>query len=373
MKLDWRSSPGATRDANLANPIVQERIGPGPIANGALLAYLGLGFLSLLVQGLLIARMDVSALDAEWDLGKVQWVGRAGMALITATTTVFLAMATRRLLHSEGTGFLAAFLWAVDPMTLVEGHLFVGKPIAILLATLALMLALSSKGSLQPWAAAPLGAAAFLHPDMAWLGLPLSLLITFRGHIYAGPQHVGLSMMPLIVAGFAGFLRLGLFPIVDPNALETYLYSLVIVYQNQFAAIGNPYIHAIGLLSVLGGGLVLLTRFLQLVRINRVPGRLQIRLQEGELGKNVTRFGWIVAFAVPATALMPWIWGMTLGHGIRTIGQGQTGLRYGLSITVLIIAAFGIWRMHNAWLGSGTVEQDVLDALSFLFPRFARI
>jgi hypothetical protein len=365
---------GLLRPPPAASPIAQERVAPGRPHAWFVLATLALAAatlvltLSLGMRGAAVPAEDEAANLAGWGALGVT-TGRVVAAAAQAAAVGGVAMAARRLAHSETAGILAAALVAADPAGLLSGSLAI--PQAVAFAGMAWALAfVSSPVPLLHWMAGlSLAVATLAVPAAALWVLPLALFLLLRGHIYAAPQHFGLSLAQVaILPAAAVAVRLVLegdlaaLPAclaVEPAAALT-LHRLASPGPDLLL-LPNPVVWLAGGGAVaflgLGGLAFALGRF----RIARAPGRLQMRLV-APFPAVMGRGAWLLllAFLSPPVA-WPALFAIALAMGVRELGEDAPGFGIALAIVLLAFAGLVLWRAWGAVAGEPGAVADVLD------------
>lgn len=290
--------------------------------------------------------------------------GRAFSALCAAATVAAVAVAGRRLLHSDGWGLLAALLVALDPSFLAIARL--ALPDTVALAGLAIALATFLSGSARlHWAgSAALWLAALADPRALLWSLPLALLLLVRGHIYAAPRHLGLAMgqalgIPATAAALHLLVSAGTLPDSCLALSRAAALGLAAVPDlgGGIAAAHNPatWFGGLGALAFLGtAGLGLLARQF---RIARLPGRVQLRIGEA-LPPLLARGLWLLLLALLAPSPLLWVplFALALGAGVEALAEDAPG--FGVAVAG-VLALFAVLGLVRAWglVAGGTPLQ----------------
>ena len=371
------SAAGLLRPPPAASPIAEERVAPGRPTASFIIATVLLALL-VTITALVLGQGD-PVVPAEQDAAS-SLVGVAGLGISVARATSAvaagfvvggIAFAGRRLTHSNLAGLLAAALVAADPAFLVQGHLATSG--ALTLAFLAWALAfVSSPIPLLHWLSGlALAGAAFLDPVAALWVLPLVAFLLLRGHIYAGPQHLGLA---LVQVGFLPALAVGLRWILAgdlssvPSCFsvmpwERLALTRLIQPGSDLLLLPNPvtWLAGAGALLFLGLGGVAFT--VASFRVARAPGRLQIRVVS-PMPPVLARGVWLLLLALVAP---PVAWGflfaIALAMGIRELGEDAPG--FGLALA-LVLLAFAALVLVRAWGAVAGLDGGVVDALKLV-------
>jgi hypothetical protein len=375
LDLDGGSGPeGLLRPPPASSPIAQERVGPGPPSPGFLLAAILLAAGSLAV-GLVLAARGEASLPVEQEAGTLDGWGalevRASRAVAAAAHAALVgavAMAGRRLAHSETAGLLAAALVAADPSSLLVGSLGVPQAVAVAGLLWALALATSPVPLFHWLAGFALAIATLALPVAALWVLPLALILLLRGHIYAAPQHLGLALaqvavLPLLALGIR-FLLEGLDAVpacLNPAPLDALTLHALASPGPGLLVVPNPvtWMAGAGALAFLGlGGLAVATgRF----RVARAPGRLQLRVV-ATFPPVLARGLWLLVLALlaPPAAWLP-LFALALALGVRELGEDAPGFGLALALVLLVFAGLVLVRAWGAVHGAADGATDALD------------
>lgn len=357
------------READPTSQIAQERVQPG--APGALFTALAGGLaVAVLAVALWLGRTPAGATASE--LAEPSLVsllglagGRAFSALCAATVVGAVAVAGRRLLHSDGWGLFAALLLALDPAFLAMARLAIPDMVALAGLALAFATFLSASPSLHWAGTAALWLAALADPRALLWSLPLALLLLVRGHIYAAPRHLGLALgQALGIPATAAVLHLAVSAGNLPDACPALTHGGVLALAevadlgSGVAAVHNPatWFGGLGALLFLGAaGLGLLARQF---RIARLPGRVQLRIAEA-LPPLLARGLWLLLLALLAPSPTVWmaLFALALGAGIAGLAEDAPGFGVAVAGVLVLFAALGLLR---AWsLVAGGVPLTV--------------
>lgn len=372
--LDGGAAEGLLRPAAPSSPIAHERAGPGAPSPGFLLAAILLAAATLAV-GIFLAARGPAALPVEQEAASLAGWGsldvRAARYVAVGAQAALVgavAMAGRRLAHSETAGLLAAALVAADPSGLLVGSL--GVPQAVGAAGLLWALALAtSPVPLFHWLAGlALAVATLALPTAAVWILPLALILLLRGHIYAAPQHLGLGLAQVAVLPLAALaLRLvlegvGAVPAcLTPSLLDALTLRALAAPGPDLLVVPNPvtWMAGAGALASLGlGGLaVAIGRF----RVARAPGRLQLRVVS-PFPPILARGLWLLLLALlaPPAAWLP-LFALALAMGVRELGEDAPGFGLALALVLLVFAGLVLVRAWGAVHGSPGGAADALD------------
>lgn len=373
MDLEGVPSPGLARPSPAASPIAQERVAPLRPSAGFVLGTLALAAATLAVTLTLGARG--AALPTEQQAaGLAVWGGfdvslaRAVAAGAQAATVAGVAMAARRLSHSETAGLLAALLVAADPAGLLLGSLGVPQSVAVAGMVWALACAASPLPALHWLAGLSLAVATLALPAAALWILPLALFLLLRGHIYAAPQHFALGLaqvagLPVLALLLHVALNGGLasapacLPMGPWDALSLrHLASP----GPELLMVPNPVVWMAGAGATaflgLGGFGFALASF----RIARAPGRLQVRLAS-PFPPVLGRGAWLLVLALlaPPVAWLP-LFAIALAMGIRELGEDAPGFGLALALVLAAFAGLVLWRAWGAIAGEAGGLADGL-------------
>lgn len=283
-------------------------------------------------------------------------------AVLGGATTAATAWVGRRLFHAEGVGLVAGVLVGLDPAFLADGHLALPTAIAQGCAMLALAFLLASRPVLH-WFAMPLLAIVALAVPGAipWL-LALGVLALLRGHIYAAPKHLAIASAQVLVVPALAVLLVGTMGGAWPGLTDClapgFLSSVALLkapYLGPVTSVHSPVVWfgGLGSLLLLGGAAVglVLARF----RIARLPGRLQMRLED-PLSPGYARILWLCALTLFAPPLLwlPLVC-LALVAGIQQLSAEARGFGFAVTGAVLAFAAFGLVRAWGAVTGSDAV------------------
>lgn len=334
---------GPLRNPGVASWIARERLNPGPPSRpwvaGAVL--LGLVVTVVVAAVGLYPTGRVAAeeafLEGDAFLPALQafasapvaraWSAIAGGALVAATT-----FAARRLLHADGPALLAGLLVALDPMVLAHGRLATQVAPATALAVGGLALFLAVTPTLHWIGSAAYALACFLDPhNLLWM-VPLAAMMLVRGHIYAAPRHllVAGAQTVLVPAAAAVLGMVGADSLsrgcTQVGRLDGFLLAVVPHAGGNVHAVPNPalWLAGIAALAFLGG--TALADVLRGFRLQRLPGRLQIRLPR-PLRREQGRALWLLALAAFAPTPVLWVpvLAMAIAAGVQELSRDARG------------------------------------------------
>jgi len=328
----------------------------------------------------------IAAEDATLDEGPVLLralytaLGTAGARVLSAAAAAATIAATAllglRFWHSPAVGLLAGALVAVDPSLLAYGHTATPVTLVLALGLLALV-AFTSPRAWPRWiGAALLFLGAFIGPSLLLWSVPLLPFVLLRGHIYAAPKHLGLAVLQTLAAPALGVLLAvlvaqgpppGLPACLRTSGVEGLLLATVPGLGAGRFAVPDPALWFGGLLTLafLGGAAILhvVGRF----RIQRLPGRLQLRLPQ-PLSRLQARSLWLLAFALFAP--MPVFWlpllALGIGAGIRALGEDARG--FGGLIAVLVLGFALVYAVRLWGLVTGTATPEEAGRLLSIVP-----
>lgn len=363
------------REVDPTSQIAQERVQPGPPSRLFLLVA-GLTAVGVLAAGLWLGRAPTTMVAAERaDPSLVSLLGLSGgralSALCAATVVGGVAVAGRRLLHSETWGVVAALLVALDPALLVTARLALPSTVAVAGLVVALALFLSASTRLHWAGAAALWLAALADPRALLWSLPLGLLLLVRGHIYAAPRHLGLALgQALAIPATAAALHLvvsdGRLPVscLSIGALPAVALTAVPVLGGGMAAVHNPatWFGGLGALVFLAeGSLGLLARQF---RVARLPGRIQLRIAE-TLPPSLARGLWLVLLAFFAPTPLVWLplFALALAAGLTALSEDAPGFGLAVGGVVVLFAVLGLARMGGLVVGGGSLVDGSMAGL----------
>ncbi|MEK6986044.1 MAG: hypothetical protein AABX89_06655 [Candidatus Thermoplasmatota archaeon] len=364
--MDPERSPDPT------SPIAQERVQPGPPSVSFWIALSLVGgalFLVLVGAGLHpTSPTESEAAAGAAPLGLADRLGLEGARIVSAAsiaaTAVCTALAGRRLLHSDGAGILAGVLLALDPGTLGLGRLALPDAIALASLTGAFAAFLTLRDGLHWLGAGLLALAALAQPASILWGIPLGAMGLLRGHIYAAPRHLGISLAQgLLVPGIAAGTMVALGTTLPACIPMLSALSLAMVpLHGPVALVHNPILWLGGLaaLAVMAGAALL--GMGRQVRIARLPGRLQLRLPDA-LHPMASRVLWLLALALLAP--LPAVWmvlaALALAAGVVWLSEDAPG--FGLAVA-LVLVGFGVVGLVRGWpLITGAGDPSTLTTL----------
>jgi len=369
-----RASNGATVDPfgdQATSQIAHERVEPGPpalpfVAAVAALAAGGFGLAAWLgtwplhaLPGELAAAPAPAGLLDSFGLSPARLVSAAAFG----ATLAAVAVAARRLLHSEAVALLAAALVLLDPGILALARL--ATPDALVLAGLSCALALFlSDAAWAPWAGAgALGVAVAADPRTLVWGVPLGFLALLRGHIYAAPRHLGVAGLqaiglPTLAAGLHVLATGGQVVGVvcqpafgDALALaRTPDYGGVVALQNPVTWFGG-----LGALVLLAAAS--LATVARQFRLARLPGRIQMRLG-APLEPIQARALWLLALALfaPFPSVLLLVAALALAAGIGRLAEDAPGFGVAVGFVIVVFAVLVLWRAWGAVTGQGGAD-----------------
>lgn len=359
------------REVDPTSQIAQERVHPGPPGLPFLAA---VGALAATVFGLALAlglRPGTLTAGEAAGPGLVSLLGLAGgrafAAFCSAVAAAALAVAGRRLLHSGFVGVLVGSLWALDPAFLAVSRLALPETVAVAGMVVALAAFLSPK----PWAhwvgSAALSVAALADPRTLLWGIPLTLLILVRGHIYAAPRHLALAAgqalgMPAIGAVLHLLVTAGQLPApcLDGSWRDALVLSQATDLGGGIAAAHNPatWFGGMGaLLFLAGSGVAAMVRQFRLARL---PGRIQMRISES-IHPTAARALWLLALAVAVPFPAAWmpLFALALGAGIETLSEDAPGFGLAVAGVLVLFAVLGLGRAWGLVAGGADLSGPV--------------
>ncbi len=346
--------PGVSQRDPDVSWIAKERMEPGVPSNRWILSLVilsGAAFLVLAFMALSpIARIAAEDLYRAGD-GPIQaldasiapHISRTLRAAAAAALILGTGFAARRLLHDEGASVIAAGLLILDPAFLVHGRLSTPIAFATAGAMVALALFLSPRRTGHWLAAGMLAIACFFDPRYLLWGFIIGILVLVRGHIYAAPRHAAAAAaqtlgIPLIGAAWGMLAADSLGPTCYTGGRFESIFLLQHVdLGNNIMWHPNPalWFAGLGALAWLGGGA--LWRVLSEFRLQRLPGRVQVRLT-GPLRRGQARALWLlvlVAFA-PSPSLWAPLLAMAVAASVQELGRGSK--RFGLLVAIAVLA-----------------------------------
>lgn len=356
---------GLLRPSPAASPIAQERVGPGTPPAGFVLTTLALAGATLALTLVLGARGAPVAAEEHTQMLRVWGSFEVEMARVVAAgaqaaAVAGVAVAARRLSHSNLAGLLAAALVAADPGGLLLGSLGVPQSVAVAGMAWALAFAASPVPLLHWVAGLSLALATLALPIAALWILPLAVFLLLRGHIYAAPQHFGLGLaqiatfpvlalvLHLVLNGgdlgvLPACLALGPWEALSLRHLPSPGANLLLL--------PNPVVWMAGAGATAFLGLGGMGFALASFRIARAPGRLQVRLVSAfppVLGRGV----WLLILALLAPPVM-WLplFAIALAMGIRELGDDAPGFGLALALVLLAFVGLVLWRAWPAIAG----------------------
>lgn len=285
--------------------------------------------------------------------------GRVLSALAAGTAVTAIAWAGRRLFHADAVGLIAAALYALDPATLAAGHLALPVTVAHASSLLALVILLTPRPAVH-WLATPaLAVVTILVPGAVWWCVALGVLALLRGHIYAAPRHlatvaVQVLALPAAAAAVAG-LASGAWPSLAACVAPGYGAELTLLQAPAYgtvAGVHNPVVWFAGLAAVVILGLAALGLVLARFRIARLPGRLQMRLEQ-PLPSGYARILWLTALIAAAPpVLWPALVLLALVAGIQQLADDSPGFGLAVAGALIGVSALGVARVWPAITGT---------------------
>lgn len=379
-----RHEGGAVKGASVADEevswIARERLEPGAPDNRWIMAVIlvaGAVFMVLAVVGLspleptaaeqTYRSQDgpVQALDASLtpSIARILRAGAAGAAVLAT------AFAARRLLHSEAVSVLVASLLVMDTGFLVHGRLATPVAASAAAALVALALFLSPQRHAHWVAAGSLAVACFLEPAyLAW-GVVLAMMVLTRGHIYAAPQHAYMAglqtiLLPAVgaVVGIVAGASLGPKCFLPPRG-QGLLMAAPVDLGSGIHYHPNPVLWVGGIAALLWLGGMAAYGVLRDFRMQRLPGRIQVRLTQ-PLRREQGRMLWVLALAVaaPTTALWAPVFALAIGAAVQELGRdaGRFGLVISLGVLVLALAyTVRLWPLLIGAAPEARIEELV--------------
>ncbi|HET6398199.1 MAG TPA: hypothetical protein VFH47_01435 [Candidatus Thermoplasmatota archaeon] len=216
-----------------------------------------------------------------------------------------------------------------------------------------------------------------MQPSALLWSVPLALMVVLRGHVYAAPAHVLHALGQCIAVPAAGaaagaLLRAsleggaGIHACLAPDRIPLLALRHVVDLGGGLVAMPNPITWLAGALVALGVGLLAVVSVLTRFRLQRLPGRLQIRLP-GSLPTYQARGAWILLLAAtaPTAPLMLALLAIALANGILGLSDDAPGFGVAISLAAL---AFAVSFLVRAWdLAAGTADAAAItDALNIV-------
>ncbi len=350
--------------------IAQERLKPGLPSNqwiSASIILAGVTFLVLAVMSLSPeGRVDAEELYRTGD-GPVQaldaslapHISRTLRAAAAASVVLATGFAARRLLHDESASVLAAGLVILDPGFLIHGRLATPVVFGVACAMVSLALFLSPKRSGHWIAAGLLAFACFLDPRFLLWAAGLGVMGLVRGHIYAAPQHAALAgIQTIAIPGVFAILGIVAGDSLGPTCYVDDRLSALLLLQSVDLGSNlmwhpNPatWFAGLGALIWLGGGA--LVHVLREFRLQRLPGRLQLRIG-GPLKRSQGRALWLVALVLvaPNTALWAPLFGIGLAAAVGELGKDAKRFGWAVAVIVLVIALVFTAQLWSMLVGA---------------------
>ncbi len=287
------------------------------------------------------------------------WSAVAGGILVAST-----AWATRRLLHADGPALLAGLLVAFDPLMLTHGRLATQVAPATSLAVLGLAAFLTSRPSAHWFGSAAFGLACFLDPmNLLWAG-PLAAIMLVRGHIYAAPQHLLTSgTQTLAIPAAAAVLGMIGADSLARGCMQVGRFEGLVLAAVPHAgggiyAVPDPALWLAGLaaLAFLGG--TALVTVLGGFRLQRLPGRLQIRLPQ-PLRREQGRALWLLLLATLAPTPVLWVpvLAMAIAAAVQDLSRDASGFGVVVGTFVVGFAIAYLVRLLPVVLGTAGPEE----------------
>ncbi len=357
--------------------IARERLEPGPPSNqwiSAIIILAGATFLVLAVMGLSPVERTAAeelyragdgplqALDASLTPSFARWLSAAA----AATAVLATGFAARRLLHNESISIIAAGLVMIDPGFLIHGRLATPVAPAMAAALLALALFLSPNRRWHWIAAAALAFACFLDPAYILWGVILGILAIARGHIYAGPQHAGIAALQTLLIPAAGSL-LGIVSgdSLGPDCFASSRASALLLLHPVHLGSNlhwhpNPVLWFAGLGAIAWLGLSAAALVFWHFRLQRLPGRIQVRLHQ-PLRREQGRALWLLAFVAfaPTPALWTPLFAIAIGAAILELGRDSSRFGWGVGIAIGVLGFAYTIRLWPILIGAGDVSDLV--------------
>lgn len=296
------------------------------------------------------------------------WSAIAGGALVAATM-----VATRRLLHADGPALLAGLLVALDPMVLTHGRLATQVAPATALAVAGLALFLATSPTLHWIGSASYALACFLDPqNLLWM-LPLAAMMLVRGHIYAAPQHftIATAQTVLIPAAAAVLGVVGADSLsrgcTQVDRLDGLLLAVVPHAGSGIYAVPNPALWLAGIAALVFLGGTALVDVLRGFRLQRLPGRLQIRLPH-PLRREQGRALWLLALALfaPTPLLMVPMLAMAIAAGVQELSRDARG--FGAVVGTFVVGFAIAYTLRLLPVVTGSVGPEQAAELARVVP-----
>lgn len=343
------------RTGNVDSWIAKERLlVPSGVWIHVLLSLVAAGLAGLLIW--LALEKETLAVETEYDtllakgLHLHENTGRILTALAAGAAVAIWGANARRLYHSNGIGLATALLLCMDTGLLVQGHLIQPLAWTLLFGGLALLFALF-RDPRWHWAIPlPLALLALETGLAIPYGAGIFLLLVARGHIYANPSHLRNAFWQVSPAliGLGATWRYDFFQ----AGAQTY---------GSTIHIHNPAIWYTGALAAVAGVAMALLYVIGQTKMNRIPGRIQLRLQR-QLPRIHGRILWTALLwpmALPAFI-------MHLLGGIQALTDGNRAFRISIVAGVFAFAGVYLYRFWSFIDGTATAA-DVAD-LEELLP-----
>lgn len=358
------------REPGPSHWIAQERLEPGPPPNWWRAAAYGLGVL-VTVALLALAGTPEDRLQAETTYqesdGFLQGIqallgvtgARAISALSAGVVVASTAWIARRLFHLQIPALLAAVLVAIDPGMLTQARLATPVLPALAASTSALALFLSRRPRDHWWASGLLAFAAFLDPHQLLWALPCAAIVLVRGHIYAAPRHALTAGTQAIAIPLIG----GLIGLAGSQSLQDGCYEvrglpgflrLESVDLGGFVATPNPVTWFGGFVALLFLLIWALSQIFGNFRLQRLPGRVQLRLPDG-LKRIHGRILWLAFLTLFAPSPFSWLplFAIALAAGSDELGRDAKAFGYVVGAVLLVFAIIASWQ------GIGALGLDI--------------
>jgi hypothetical protein len=301
-------------------------------------------------------------------------------AIFMAAGVAAVAVAAHRLWHSPGAGLLAGALVGADPALLSFGHLASAAGIVFGIAMVALaLLLLPARGG--HWVAAGLVfLATFLHPGLLVWSIALFVLVLLRGHIYAAPKHVivagAQTILPMAIGALLAHLAAvgaadGIAACLTPSTWRALSLASVAGIGGTRHAVHNAAVWYGGLAALLYLASGAIGTVLSSFRLQRLPGRLQVRLPR-PLARHHGRALWLLVLVlfVPVPFLWLPLFAMALAGGVWYLSEDAPGFGFMVGLLIAAAALFYAVRLWGLVHGTATPQEaaELLHIVPWMTP-----